>query len=198
MTKKKKLVILFAIIAGLCLLLIGGQTFSKYFTEVRGVGTATVAKWDFRVNGSSEEVQTINLASTTDIDSVRNNKIAPGTDGKFEIIIDATGIDVGIEYKVQFLNEQNLPPNMIFTYDNKSYTSLTELGEAVKGNIYASEGEKTRTILILWEWLYQAGDNEEEIKENDRIQTEYAKSNVDYSFDVLVTGTQILPQNYYV
>ena len=195
LTKKKKVIILFAIIATLCLLLIGGQTFSKYMTEVRGVGTATVAKWDFKVNGSSEEVQTINLASTADIDSVRNNKIAPGTYGMFEINIDARGADVGINYKVQFLNETNLPPNMIFTYDNKNYNSLSELGEAVEGTIYASEGEKERTILILWEWLYQVGDNETEIAENDRIQTEYAKSNLDYSFDVLVTGTQILPQN---
>ena len=198
MTKKKKIVILFAIIAALCILFIGGQTFSKYFTEVRGTGTATVAKWDFKVNGSSEEVQHINLISTTDIDSVRNNKIAPGTDGKFEIILDATGVDVGVKYKVQFLNEQNIPPNMVFRYDNKTYNSLTELGKAIEGNIYASEGEKTRTILILWDWLFQAGDTEEEIKQNDKIYTEYAKSNVDYSFDVLVTGTQILPQNYYV
>lgn len=194
MTKKKKIIILFAIIAALCILVIGGQTFSKYITEVRGVGGATIARWDFKVNGTSEELQTINLASTADIDSVRTNQIAPGTSGMFEIKIDARDVDVGVKYKVRFLNELNLPPNMIFTYDNKNYSSLNELGETVEGTIYASEGEKERTILILWEWLYQVGDNETEIAENDKIQTEYAKQGLDYTFDVLVTGTQILPQ----
>ena len=54
MTNKKKIIIIMILVVALCALLLGGITFSKYITEVKGVGTASVAKWDFKVNGTEE------------------------------------------------------------------------------------------------------------------------------------------------
>ena len=102
---KKKAVIISAILVAIILSFIGGQTYSKYVTEVRGDGTAQIATWDFKVNGQKEEVQTISLGSTYDSSTLVNGKIAPGTEGNFQIIVDATGSDVGIDYKIKFSDE---------------------------------------------------------------------------------------------
>ena len=195
MTKKKKIVIVLAILAALCILFIGGKTFSKYITEVKGVGTASVAKWNFKVNGTEEEIQTINLASTINNETLANNKIAPGTSGNFEIRIDGSNAEVGIDYKIEFLNEKNLPQNLIFKYNGKSYDSIVKLNEVLNGKINANDEQKQKSFEINWEWPYETGVSETEIAKNDKIDTENGKSNLNYTFDVLVTGTQVIPQN---
>ena len=195
MTQKKKIVIVLAILAALCILFIGGKTFSKYITEVKGVGTASVAKWNFKVNGTEEEIQTINLASTINNETLANNKIAPGTSGNFEIRIDGSNAEVGIDYKIEFLNEKNLPQNLIFKYNGKSYDSIVKLNEVLNGKINANDEQKQKSFVINWEWPYETGVSETEIAKNDKIDTENGKSNLNYTFDVLVTGTQVIPQN---
>ena len=124
---KKKAVIISAILVAIILSFIGGQTYSKYVTEVRGDGTAQIATWDFKVNGQKEEVQTISLGSTYDKSTLVNGKIAPGTEGIFQIIVDATGSDVGIDYKIKFSDETTKPANLKFYYQEVEYNSILEL-----------------------------------------------------------------------
>ena len=193
MSKSKKIILLLAILIAIVLSFIGGQTFSKYITEVRGEGIAEVARWSFKVNGQDEEVQTINLASTCNNETLIDNKIAPGTEGNFKIIVDGTGSDVGIDYSIKFENESTKPQNLKFKYDEKEYNSIAELQEDLTGTINTNDPEKTKTLSIDWKWAYETGENLEEITQNDKIDTQNAKSISNYTFDVIVTGTQVMP-----
>ncbi len=193
MSKSKKIILLLAILIALVLSFIGGQTFSKYITEVRGEGIAEVARWSFKVNGQDEEVQTINLASTCNNETLIDNKIAPGTEGTFKIVVDGTGSDVGINYTIKFENESTKPQNLKFIYNEKEYNSITELQEDLKGTINANDEEKTKTLNIKWKWAYEIGSNAEEIKANDQIDTQNAVDINNYTFNVIVSGTQVMP-----
>ena len=191
---KKKAVIIIAILVAIILSFIGGQTYSKYVTEVRGDGTAQIATWDFKVNGQKEEVQTISLGSTYDKSTLVNGKIAPGTEGIFQIIVDATGSDVGIDYKIKFSDETTKPANLKFYYQEVEYNSILELGEALSGTINADDENKSKTFDIKWKWNYETGSNPTEIASNDKIDTQNAQEITNYEFDVIVSGTQVLPQ----
>lgn len=193
MSKSKKIILLLAILIAIVLSFIGGQTFSKYITEVRGEGIAEVARWSFKVNGQDEEVQTINLASTCNNETLIDNKIAPGTEGNFKIIVDGTGSDVGIDYSIKFENESTKPKNLKFKYDEKEYNSIAELQKDLTGTINTNDPEKTKTLSIDWKWAYETGENLEEITQNDKIDTQNAKSISNYTFDVIVSGTQVMP-----
>ena len=193
MSKSKKIILLLAILIAIVVSFIGGQTFSKYITEVRGEGIAEVARWSFKVNGQDEEVQTINLASTCNNETLIDNKIAPGTEGNFKIIVDGTGSDVGIDYSIKFENESTKPQNLKFKYDEKEYNSIAELQEDLTGTINTNDPEKTKTLSIDWKWAYETGENVEEIAQNDKIDTQNAKSISNYTFDVIVSGTQVMP-----
>lgn len=193
MSKSKKIILLLAILIALVLSFIGGQTFSKYITEVRGEGIAEVARWSFKVNGQDEEVQTINLASTCNNETLIDNKIAPGTEGTFKIVVDGSGSDVGINYTIKFENESTKPQNLKFIYNEKEYNSITGLQEDLKGTINANDQEKTKTLNINWKWAYETGENEEEIATNDQIDTQNAKDIANYTFNVIVSGTQVMP-----
>lgn len=194
MSKKRKVLLVLAVLLIILLAFIGGQAYAKYVSEVRGNGVAEVATWDFKVNGQSEQVEEINLASTCNNETLVDNKIAPGTTGSFNILVDATDSDVGINYNITFTEEENKPENLKFFYNEKEYNSIKELEEELSGTINANEEDKTRTLNVQWEWSYETGSNEEEIAKNDLIDTKDGQTIQNYNFEVVVTGTQVRPQ----
>ena len=123
-----------------------------------------------------------------------DGKIAPGTRGSFQIIVDGTGSDVGIDYKIKFSNESSKPQNLKFYYNDTQYNSILDLEEDLSGTIAASDTNKERTLTIDWEWQYETGDNPTEIASNDKIDTQNAQEIANYTFNVTVSGTQVAPQ----
>ena len=194
MSKKKKIILAVAILSCIILSFLGGQSYAKYVSEVKGNGMAEVATWNFKVNGQKEQVQTIQLGSTCDNETLVNNKIAPGTKGSFNIVVDGTGSDVGINYHIQFTNESTKPTNLKFTYDNQQYSSIAELESNLSGTIHANDENKTKTLTIEWQWDYETGNDEVEIAKNDKIDTQNAQDIATYTFNVVVSGTQVVPQ----
>lgn len=194
MSKKKKIIIIVSVLLAILLSFIGGKTFSKYLTQVKGEGVAEIASWDFKVNGKTDEVQTINLSSTFDNETLIGNKIAPGTKGSFNINLDATGSEVGINYKVTFDGETQKPTNLKFKYNDTSYNSIKELESALTGTINANDSEKTKTFTINWEWPFETGSNTSGINQNDKIDTQEAQTISKYTFNVNVQGVQVSPK----
>ena len=193
--KSKKIVLIIIALVAILVSFIGGQAYAKYMSKVTGSGTADVASWNFKVNENAEKMQNISLKSTINNSTLLNNKIAPGTEGSFQIKVDATGSEVGINYVVKFENESQKPTNLKFTYNGKSYNSLTQLQDDLTGTINADDKEKTKNITIGWNWKYETGSNAQEISKSDIVDTNEATTISNYTFDVVVSGTQVMPQN---
>lgn len=170
---------------------VGGNTYSKYFTKIDGEGNAEIARWSFRANNTSTVMEKIQLNNVYNTNILKNKTIAPGTNGSFDIILDATGADVAIDYAVTFDNLVNKPTNMKFTYGNKTSDTLKGLEDVLKGRIALNDA-RTQTLTIKWSWDYQTGTTAEEKANNDKIDTN--DSGKDFSFDIKVTGTQVKPQ----
>lgn len=170
---------------------VGGNTYSKYFTKIDGEGNAKIARWSFRANNTSTVMEKIQLNNVYNTNILKNKTIAPGTNGSFDIILDATGADVAIDYAVTFDNLVNKPTNMKFTYGNKTSDTLKGLEDVLKGRIALNDA-RTKTLTIKWSWDYQTGTTAEEKANNDKIDTN--DSGKDFSFDIKVTGTQVKPQ----
>ncbi len=192
LTKKKKIIISLCILLVVILGLIGGSVIAKYQSQIKAQGNADVAKWVFTLNGTNVSYKTIKIDSSYDESTLTNGKIAPGTRGSFDIVIDATGSEVGVEYAVTFINERYKPTNMKFIYDNQEYNSLQELEDKLTGTIAANAGNKKITYTISWLWDYETGDSSQ-IQANDKIDTNEGLSGAVYSFDVVATGTQVTP-----
>ena len=195
MSKKKKIIAIVAILSAIVISFLGGQTFSKYITEVKGTGSAQVAMWSFKVYGDNEQTQNVKLASTVDDNTLVDNKIAPGTKGSFSIKIDGEGSDVGINYNIKVQNETQKPANLFYTYQGKTYTDLNELALEASGTINADDSIKVKEILVNWEWPYQTGSDEISKSKNDAQDTQDGKNISNYTFDIVVTGTQVIPTN---
>lgn len=194
MNKKKTALLVICAILAITLSFMIGKTFAKYVSEVKGAGTAEIANWVFKVNGKEDVVQNVNLLSTYHNETLINNKVAPGTSGSFNIVVDATGSEVGVDYAIEFLNESQKPQNLIFIYEDKPYTTIQDLEKDLSGTINANDENKIRKVTINWEWQYETGENANEIDQNDIIDTNNAKQLENYTFDIHVKGTQVMPE----
>ena len=197
MKKSKKRIILLIILLILLvfMFLLGGGSYSKYITQVEGKGVIEVAKWAFLVNGETASITNINLAKTYKPETLAQNTIAPGTKGSFDIKIDTTGSEVGINYDVKFQNEKSKPQNLIFTYNGQVATNIKELEQHLIGTIEADSNEKVKIMTIEWNWPYETGNTSNEKLVQDIEDTNDGKLLEQYSFDIIVTGTQVNPIN---
>lgn len=195
MKKSKKKIILLAIIILLCIfmILIGGKSYSKYLTQIDGTGVIDVAKWAFLVNGKTASITNINLAQSYDAKTLTNNRIAPGTRGSFDIVIDTTGSEVGIDYDVVFTNEKSKPQNLQFIYEGHVVNSIKGLEQFLTGTIDANSEEKIKTMTIEWVWPYETGNSASEKTLEDAEDTRDGLSLEKYQFDIIITGRQVEP-----
>lgn len=194
--KKRRLtsLILILLIVGISLSLV--YTNAKYTSMVSGSASTSVAKYVFNVTStdsynSTDTIDNLTLAQTCDEKTLVNGKIAPGTEGSFDIIIDATGAEVGINYEVTFSNnsEHALPKNLILTLDGKKWS----FDEKIKGSIYANAENKIVNRTVLWSWAYETEDEANSVVAGDTADTNDGINAFDYVFTVMAKGTQVEP-----
>ena len=188
MNKRLKIaIILIAVI--LISALVISITYSKYFSKITGTGTATVARWSFKANGQTENLGPITLGNTASKNSkVADGKIAPGTDGKFDVIIDASGTEVDLEYEIKFANiVGDIPANLKFYEDEGFRTVIPDLTtKGYKGTITKDNTGTKKTVSFYWKWDYETTDT----ATNDPKDTASGKAAGNISFNITVTGTQ--------
>lgn len=202
MDKKQKTMLISILVVLLLIVFLAGYTFAKYYTSYSAETSTQIAKWNFKVNGwSALQTKEISLANTADIISLENGKIAPGSHGKFDIGIDATGSEVDVKYYVEAEETGNKPSNILFSVNKdgvkgtKKYSSMTELAEKeLTGVIKKIDDDQTTNLEIIWEWPYET---KEDITNGDIEDTQYGTGTVkgkegkfDYAFTLKVVGTQ--------
>lgn len=200
-TKKQKNAGFYAIIIMLVLIIvassgIGIYAWAKYQTAVNGTLTGQVAKWSFKlVDGVPETTDLIDFAVTrTDTNtSVAEGRLASGTNGKFEIGIDARGTETILEYVID-VELTNKPTNLKFYADKEKTTEIEVVGSSFKktGFMSLEDVKEVRTETIYWDWQYITGTTEEEIEANDEIDTQDAGKIMIMA--ITVTGTEVLEE----
>lgn len=174
-----------------CLL---GGTMARYVTEVTGSAKATVAAWSFKANGQDKTLSNIDLGSTANRQAyatggIMDGVIAPGTKGSFDIEIDGSGSEVGIQYTVKLAAADGitLPSDLTFKVANGSGQQATAyiLGNDMTGTIDYSPAQNAmkKTLTIQWEWAFGESDT---ASSNDNTYQDK-----DWTLDITVTGKQI-------
>lgn len=132
----------------------------------------------FDVQYQKTTIKALNLTETLDNKTLVYEKIAPGTSGEFEIVLNA---NQNMNYKIAFESENEKPTNLQFytTNEEKRYATLENLGEILTGKIIRNE---EKIIPVYWEWKYETtqGQNKQDTLEAKKIR--------EYHFLIYVQG----------
>lgn len=157
------LVVLVLAIVTTCL---AGFTYAKYSSTVSGNDSATVAGWNWQINGTTLAAGTSTFTfdlfntikdtdGTTAETDVTAGKIAPGTSGNVAIKIDNVS-DVNATYAIVFaaVNADNIP--IEYSVDNATWSSDITSINVNATNIAMTNG--TATVTVYWRWAFEGND----------------------------------------
>ncbi len=141
-----------------------GGTFAKYTSSATGTDSAQVAKWDIKVGSTNivtSDVFYFDLFSTvkdsngtdneTDMSPADGTIIAPGTSGKFDIVI-TNDSQVNATYNIDYTvtNTNGIPVQ--FSTDGSTWkTNINDLDVSTNAPINMRAQE---TVTVYWKWDY--------------------------------------------
>ena len=147
----------------------------KEYTNKEEKNTKTIK---FNVQYKDTDFKALNLTQTIDNKTLVYEKIAPGTNGNFDILLSC---NQNMNYKIGFESKNEKPTNLQFytSKEEKKYNTLEKLGESLVGTIFKLEKKR---ITVYWNWEYETN------KINDEKDTEEAKKIKEYNFIIYVQG----------
>lgn len=160
--KNKKVTIklsIILIIITLIAIITAGWAYAKYTNTFGGSANANVAKWNVTLNTTPE-----NRQIQAHYQHVYNGKIAPGTSGSFEILINTNDTEVDVKYSV-ILDEMKCNPSggtikHLKFFSDEAHTNEIIFGEENESLIGTIKSEKTNsetrnnTVTIYWYWPF--------------------------------------------
>lgn len=164
-----------------------GYMYAKYYKKIV---ISNVTKWSFN---SNNEQTVINLS---------DEKIAPGSNGSFEIEIDASGAETSVDYEI-IIGEKNIPEKFKVYAETKNefdevinktkeYNSFYDLAvENLFGKIEPELNNQIRRIKVYWYWQFDNEDNSNIDSNNGTLfYDEYGNSSLECSLDIEIIGKQ--------
>lgn len=138
-------------------------------------------KYIFDIGAKYKQETNVGLYSTLKMESLANEKIAPGANGEFEIILTSSK---NVGYQIRFESKNKKPQNLVFNIKNdfNKYSSLEELGRLLKGTL---NGNIRKNIWIEWSWDY-------ETTEYGNTQDTFDGENIkEYNFDINILSYKL-------
>ncbi len=178
MSKKKKTMLVAAIVLGIAVLGLAAGVYAKYIASLEANrGIADVAKWTFEDENKGNGLLTCNLDKTYNTNTLSEGKIAPGTSGTCTFSVTNKNSEVGVDYTITLSGVTNQPTNVKFyktksgSGDNITYTDeLTTTNGSVTGTINAGVAT-AQTETIYWVWPYETGAVANGVAQGDSADT---------------------------
>lgn len=191
MKKQKRKIILIIILIILCLIFFQNKKnpkrefqdelifFKLFSSEQETKENKKYQQYKFKLDYENIDYKDIKLTDTIKKDTLVQEKIAPGTKGNFEILLET---NEKIYYQIKFESKSEKPKNLKFRINEEieEYEKLEDMQHKLQGEI-----KENKSITINWEWKYE----ENEIQ--DKQDTKDGQTIGKYIFTIYAIGKQL-------
>ena len=166
MTKDRKIKLLIAFVALFICIFQIKETYAKYIESKNGDAEFTVAGWKIKINNSditdgaslSSLINPVYESNT----NIKDGVIAPGSQGYFDINIDATNTEVSFNYEITITpsQESDVTDLTIYAYkiDDGAIINTNNNSNTITNRINNIDQNKTLTIRLFFKWLDGEGE----------------------------------------
>jgi hypothetical protein len=169
---KTRFKILFVFVLLSFSLSIMSNTYSRYITDTTGDIEMVFAKWQILVNNEDITQGNTNSVEITptllENENIAQNKLAPTSEGYYDIVIDPSNVDVSFNYTLSIAKNVEMEDLIIDKYtiinedsdlDNLEYTNIEDNTITNSLDIVAGQSFEAFTIRVHFIW-YDENDNE--------------------------------------
>ena len=166
MTKNKKIKLFIAIVALIVCISQIKQTYAKYIESKNGDAEFTVASWRILLNNSdiTEGAEMSSLINPVyeNNNNVASGVIAPGSEGYFDLEINATNTEVSFNYNISITSSENsdVEDLVISAYkvDDNAITYVNGEVNNITDTINYAVQDKVINLRIYFKWLEGEGE----------------------------------------
>lgn len=164
MTFKRKIAIFVALLSLFYSVTLIQTTYAKYVSSAEANSNINIARWSITVN-NQDVIQNSNFTNSlspvfNNNQYIKENVIAPTSEGYFDIIIDGTNADVSFKYTVTInpISNRTIKDLKIvkYTIDDVDYT----YNDNIAGIINYNDENKTKSIRVFFIWNDDEGTQE--------------------------------------
>lgn len=175
--KKKYVIILLFISLCLCLFFIQ-DSFAKYLTSASETANMNIARWKIIVNNKDIRDNSSSSAIISPVflgnDNIASDIIAPGSEGYFDLIIDANAADVSFKYKIDITTDENSAVKDIiavkYKINNGEEILFTGGNQTIEKSVLHSDNTDVINIRVYIKW--NDGDGSEMDNSADTAATQ--------------------------
>ena len=194
MNNKRKIFLLLSLLCLFTCLYFVKTTYAKYRTNASGELSATIARWNIKVNNTTIKNNDVLQNSINPVfetsTHIADDVIAPTSKGYFDLTIDATDVDVSFTYTISIeqKDEYSLLKDFIVTgYSTDGGTTINTLTTAeVSNDILYTDTTRVQSLRIYIEWIDHTTGEQMSDADDTQITNEY--ENV--ALDVVMSFTQ--------
>jgi hypothetical protein len=194
MTRKKKIILLFACLSLIMFIGSTAYTYAKYFSQTkRDIGT-DIKKWNIKIN--NEDIKTgMSLTDkiTTTVagtNHIAENTIAPTSEGSFEITLDYTDVEVSFKYEITVEENEIVPDITIYKLEVDG-TEIAGNGLTISNSVNIKndpDTDKKKNIKVYLKWN---DDPNQGAQLDNKADTEIVANYDTVSFNINLDVVQI-------
>lgn len=166
MTKGKKIKLFIAIVALFICISQIKQTYAKYIESKNGDAEFTVASWRILLNDSdiTEGAEMSSLINPVyeNNNNVASGVIAPGSEGYFDLEINATNTEVSFNYNISITSSENSDVEDLvisgYKVDDGAITYVNGEVNNITDTINYAVQDKVINLRIYFKWLEGEGE----------------------------------------
>lgn len=167
------------------------QTYAKYVDTKEGDTNFTVAKWKILVNNQdiTEAATMSSLINPVYVqnDNVAEGVIAPGSEGYFDLVIDASKTEVSFQYNVSVTTSENSSVKDLiitgYTLNDGTLIPVDSELNNISNTVYYYSENKVNSLRVYFKWLDGDGESMDNSADTEAsLSNNSAKLKVNLSF----------------
>lgn len=187
----RKLKFILAIIALVFCITQIQQTYAKYVDTKEGDTNFTVAKWKILVNNQdiTEAATMSSLINPVYVqnDNVAEGVIAPGSEGYFDLVIDASKTEVSFQYNISVTTSENSSVKDLiitgYTLNDGALIPVDSELNNISNTVYYYSENKVNSLRVYFKWLDGDGESMDNSADTEAsLSNNSAKLKVNLSF----------------
>ena len=167
------------------------QTYAKYVDTKEGDTNFTVAKWKILVNNQdiTEAATMSSLINPVYVqnDNVAEGVIAPGSEGYFDLVIDASKTEVSFQYNISVTTSENSSVKDLiitgYTLNDGALIPVDSELNNISNTVYYYSENKVNSLRVYFKWLDGDGESMDNSADTEAsLSNNSAKLKVNLSF----------------
>ena len=157
---KKYFLLILSFISMYITIFMVNETYAKYVSSATSTSASSIARWRILVNNDDITIGATSTSLITPVfpgsDDISSGVIAPNAEGYFDLILDASNVDVSFRYTITVEANENSPVTELvpikYAINGSEEVEFVDGNDTIEGVMSLSDINRTVNIRVYIKW----------------------------------------------